>query len=62
VKQPNFNLLVKPFVLERTEDEVRVAVVEMKTKQVLVKFCWSNLTTKIKNEVKTSFTVFCGQK
>ncbi len=44
MKHPNFNVPVKPLVLERTKDEVRVVVVEVEAKQILVEFGWTNLS------------------
>ena len=43
MEQSDLNVLVKPLVLERPEDEVRVLVVEVEAEQVLVECRWPNL-------------------
>ena len=43
MEQSDLNVLVKPLVLERPEDEVRVVVMEVEAEQVLVEFRGSNL-------------------
>ena len=43
MEQSDLNVLVKPLVLERSEDEVRVVVVEVEAEQVLVELRGSNL-------------------